>query len=308
MRGYQVMLMRKGIRITHCGREITNQEIAEIKETVGLCQQLSLHELAQTIAENLRWYRASGTNKVDASLKLLKKLERQGTLQLPDKRPISKSAVKKKILLTEETAPERRMSCKLADLGPIKLEIITGKKAGTLWKEYLTRYHYLGYRKPFGYRLRYFIESKRGRLGCVLFSGAAKAMGARDRWIGWTSKQRLRNLAWVINNSRFLIFPWVSVKNLASHVLGQINRQITEHWQDRWGYRPVLIETFVDPARYEGTCYKAANWEHVGMTTGQGLVRENRTYTTRPKKIFVTPLVKNYRKLLCSEELAGRTL
>jgi len=302
------MLMRKGIRITHCGREITNQEIAEIKETVGLCQQLSLHELAQTIAENLRWYRASGTNKVDASLKLLKKLERQGALQLPDKRPISKSAVKKKILLTEETAPERRMSCKLADLGPIKLEIITGKKAGTLWKEYLTRYHYLGYRKPFGYRLRYFIESKRGRLGCVLFSGAAKAMGARDRWIGWTSKQRLRNLAWVINNSRFLIFPWVSVKNLASHVLGQINRQITEHWQDRWGYRPVLIETFVDPARYEGTCYKAANWEHVGMTTGQGLVRENRTYTTRPKKIFVTPLVKNYRKLLCSEELAGRTL
>ncbi len=302
------MLMRKGIRITHCGREITNQEIAEIKETVGLCQQLSLHELAQTIAENLRWYRASGTNKVDASLKLLKKLERQGVLQLPDKRPISKSAVKKKILLTEETAPERRMSCKLADLGPIKLEIITGKKAGTLWKEYLTRYHYLGYRKPFGYTLRYFIESKRGRLGCVLFSGAAKAMGARDRWIGWTSKQRLRNLAWVINNSRFLIFPWVSIKNLASHVLGQINRQITEHWQDRWGYRPALIETFVDPARYEGTCYKAANWQHVGMTTGQGLVRENRTYTTRPKKIFVTPLVKNYRELLCSEELAGRTL
>ena len=302
------MLMRKGIRITHCGREITNQEIAEIKETVGLCQQLSLHELAQTIAENLRWYRASGTNKVDAGLKLLKKLERQGVLQLPDKRPISKSTVKKKILLTEETAPGRRISCKLADLGPIKLKIITGKKAGTLWKEYLTRYHYLGYRKPFGYTLRYFIESKRGRLGCVLFSGAAKAMGARDRWIGWTSKQRLQNLAWVINNSRLLIFPWVSVKNLASHVLGQINRQITEHWQERWGYRPVLIETFVDPVRYKGTCYKAANWQHVGMTTGQGLVRENKTYTTRPKNIFVTPLVKNYRELLCSEELVGRTL
>lgn len=302
------MLMRKRTCITHCGREITNQEIAEIKETVELCQQLSLNELAQTIAENLRWYRASGTNKIDASLKLLKKLERQGVLQLPDKRPVSKSAVKKKIILTEETAPKMRISCKLADLGPIKLEIITDKKADTLWKEYLTRYHYLGYLKPFGYTLRYFIESKRGRLGCVLFSGAAKAMGARDRWIGWTSKQRLRNLAWVINNSRLLIFPWVSVKNLASHVLGQINRQITEHWQERWGYRPVLMETFVDPARYKGTCYKAANWQHVGMTTGQGLVRENRTYTTRPKKILVAPLVKNYREILCSEELVGRTL
>ena len=302
------MLTRKEIGIIHRGREITDQEIVEIKETVGLCGQLSLHELAQTIAENLQWYRASGTNKVDASLKLLKKLERQGILQLPEKRPISKPAIKKKILLTEGTSPQEKISCKLADLGPIKLEIVTGKKAATLWKEYLRRYHYLGYRKPFGYTLRYFIESKRGRLGCVLFSGAAKAMGARDRWIGWTSKQRLRNLAWVINNSRFLIFPWVSVKNLASHVLGQINRQITEHWQEHWGYRPVLIETFVDPARYKGTCYKAANWQHVGMTTGQGLVRENRTYTTRPKKIFVAPLVKNYRELLCSEELVGRTL
>ena len=302
------MLTSKEFGIIHCGRGITDQEIAEIKETVGLCRQLSLHELAQTIAENLQWYRASGTNKVDASLKLLKKLERQGILQLPDKRPISKPAVKKKILLTEETSPQAKISCKLADLGPIKLKVVIGKKASTLWKEYLNRYHYLGYRKPFGYTLRYFVESKRGRLGCVLFSGAAKAMGARDRWIGWTSKQRLRNLAWVINNSRFLIFPWVSVKNLASHVLGQINRQIPEHWQERWGYRPVLIETFVDPARYEGTCYKAANWQYVGMTTGQGLVRENRTYTTRPKKIFVTPLVKNYRELLCSEELVGRTL
>jgi hypothetical protein len=302
------MMMKKGIRITHCGREVTNQEIAEIKETVELCQQLSLTELAQTIAENLRWYRASGTNKVDASLKLLKKLERQGVLQLPDKRPISKSTVKKKILLTEGTAPESKINCKLADIAPIKLKIITGKKTGTLWKEYMDRYHYLGYRKPFGYTLRYFIESERGRLGCVLFSGAAKAMGVRDRWIGWTPKQRLRNLAWVINNSRFLIFPWVSINNLASHVLGQINRQITEHWQEHWGYRPVLMETFVDPVRYKGTCYKAANWQHLGMTTGQGLVRENKTYTTRPKKIFVTPLVKNYREILCSEELVGRTL
>jgi len=118
----------------------------------------------------------------------------------------------------------------------------------------------------------------------------------------------LQNLAWVVNNSRFLIFPWVSVKNLASHVLGQINRQITKHWQEHWGYRPLLIGTFVDPARYQGTCYKAANWQHVGMTTGQGLVRKNKTYTTRPKKIFVTPLAENFRELLCSEELVGRTL
>ena len=169
-------------------------------------------------------------------------------------------------------------------------------------------YHYLGYHQPFGYTLRYFIESKQGRLGCALFSGAAKAMTARDRWIGWTEKQRLQNLAWIINNSRFLIFLWVRVKNLASHVLGQIKRQISGNWQEYWGYRPVLIETFVDPARYQGTCYKAANWQYVGMTTGPGLVRKDKTYTTVPKKIFITPLTENYRELLCSDELIGRTL
>ncbi len=303
------MLKNKENGIIQCGREITDQEIEEIKETVEFCRQLSLQELVLTIAENLQWYTASGTNKHDACLKLLKKLERQGILQLPEKRSTTKSRVKKKILITEETAPQSKISCKLADLGPIKLEIVTGdSKTATLWKEYMTRYHYLGYRKPFGFTIRYFLESDRGPLGCVLFSGAAKAMGARDRWIGWTSKQRLRNLAWVINNSRFLIFPWVTVKNLASHVLGRINRQIGGHWQERWGYRPVLIETFVDPTRYEGTCYKAANWQYVGMTTGQGLVRKNKTYTTRPKKIFMTPLAENYREVLCSEELVGRTL
>ncbi len=293
--------------ITHCGRDITPQEIEEIKETVELCSGLSLQELAQTIAENLQWYRASGTNKVDASLKLLKKLEQQRILQLPARRSMLKRYAKKKILITEETAPQTEINCKLADLGPVRLEIVTGKKPATLWKEYMFRYHYLKYQKPFGYTLRYFIESKQGPLGCILFAGAAKSMGARDSWIGWTPKQRLRNLAWVINNSRFLIFPWVAVKNLASHALGQVSRQISNHWQERWGYRPVLMETFVDPARYQGTCYKAANWQYVGMTTGQGLVRKNKTYTTRPKKIFIAPLVKNYREVLCSEELVGNT-
>ncbi|MDL1979926.1 MAG: DUF4338 domain-containing protein [Deltaproteobacteria bacterium] len=264
--------------------------------------------MAQTIAENLQWYRASGTNKVDASLKLLEKLESQGVLQLPEKRTIPKPTVKRAISITEETEPQPEIACKLKELYPVELEIVKDKDIAALWKEYVSRYHYLGYKRPFGYTLRYFIKSEPGRLGCVLFSGAAKSMGARDRWIGWTEKQRLNNLAWVINNSRFLIFPWVRVKNLASHVLGQISRQIRLHWQESWGYSPVLMETFVDPAHYQGICYKAANWQCLGMTTGQGLVRKGKRYTTSPKKIFIKPLVKNYRDLLCSEELLGRTI
>ena len=175
-----------------------------------------------------------------------------------------------------------------------------------MWQEYVSRYHYLGYKKPFGYYLHYFIGSDRGLLGCMLFSGAAKSIGVRDGWIGWTQAQRLRNLAWVINNSRFLIFPWVKVANLASHVLGQIHKQIRAHFKQRWGFCPVLLETFVDSQSYRGSCYKAANWCYLGKTTGLGLVRQGKSYATSAKKIFVKPLVKEYRQLLCSEDLVGR--
>ena len=138
----------------------------------------------------------------------------------------------------------------------------------------------------------------RGVLGCLLFAGAAKALGVRDKWIGWGDNQRLRNLGCVINNTR--------LKNLASHVLGQVQRRIREDWYLRWGYRPVLMETFVDPERYSGSCYKASNWEYLGMTTGEGLVRKGKRYRTTPKMIFVRPLVKDFRSILCSDQLKGR--
>ncbi len=143
-------------------------------------------------------------------------------------------------------------------------------------------------------------------MGCVLFAGGAKALGVRDRWIGWEDKARLRNLGWVINNTRFLIFKWVHVKNLASHILGQVGRRIGEDWNEQWGYQPVLMETFVDPGRYHGSCYRASNWEYLGMTTGEGLVRKGKEYSTSPKMIFVKPLGKDFRSLLCSDQLKGR--
>ncbi len=169
------------------------------------------------------------------------------------------------------------------------------------------RYHPLGCKRPFGYRMRYFVESAAGRLGCLLIDGAAKALGARDRWIGWSDRARLRNLAWLLGNSRFLIFPWVSVKNLASHVLALLSRRVVDDWDSRWGYRPLLMESFVDPAHHEGSCYKAAGWRYVGMTTGEGLARAGASYTTSPKMIFLKPLQGDFRDQLCSEDLLERT-
>ncbi|MGB9437987.1 MAG: Druantia anti-phage system protein DruA, partial [Desulfobacterales bacterium] len=255
--------------IIQCGRKISDQEIEQIKETVDLCWRLSRYELARTIAENLGWYTASGSLKVDACVKLLEKLQAEGVLQLPEKRCLSKPN-KRSIPITPRSAPAADIDCKLKQLDFVKLQILSEPQEIKLWQEYVKRYHYLGYKKPFGYYLHYFIGSDRGILGCLLFSGAAKSIGVRDRWIGWTSAQRLRNLAWVINNSRFLIFPWVKVANLASHVLGQIHKQIRAHFKQRWGFCPVLLETFVDPQHYRGSCYKAANWRYLGMTTGLG--------------------------------------
>ena len=301
------MLQGRGKSIFQSGREVTNLEICEIQETVELFPKLSRSELAATLCENLQWLTASGNYKMDACMKLLEKLERKGLLRLPRKQEEYRRHLSEKpISLTSRTDSKADMTCGLRDIGSVKIGIVKDKESMTFWNEYVSRYHYLGYKKPFGYVLRYFIESDRGLLGCLMFSGAAKGLKVRDSWIGWKEKERLRNLAWVINNSRFLIFPWVRVKNLASHVLGQAERRIKDDWMERWGYSPVLMETFVDPQYYHGSIYKAANWEYLGMTTGDGLVRKGKSYNTTPKMIFVKPLVKDFRSLLCSDELKGR--
>lgn len=301
------MLEREGGSVFQSGRKVTGKEISEIQETVGLFPHLSLSELNATICEHLEWFTASGGYKLDACLKLLEKLEAEGHFRLPAKQEgHQRNRPGKAISLTGRTAPRSDIVCKLRELGSVKVEVVKDKEWSGLWNEYVLRYHYLGYKRPFGYCLRYFVVSGRGLLGCILFSGASKALRVRDRWIGWTEGQRLRNLAWVINNTRFLIFPWIRVKNLASHVLGQVERRVKHDWMERWGYSPALVETFVDPEYYHGSCYRAANWEYLGMTTGEGLVRKGKRYSTTPKMIFIRPLVKDFRSLLLSDQLKGR--
>jgi hypothetical protein len=289
------------------GRTFTRRELDDIRAIVDGFHGLARSELAFTLCENLRWFTAAGGYKRDACLKLLAKLSVLGFIQLPEKflpgarskRPAQPSSV------PEEASPPPQVSGTLTDIGAVSLEIVVGPDSRRAWRQAIDRYHYLGDRQPFGCHLRYFITSGRGRLGCVLLAGPAKSIGARDRWIGWTDTQRLRNLPWILNNSRFLIFPWVQVKHLASHVLGQIVRRVQQDWHERFGYGPVLLETFVDPKHYQGTCYRAAGWIELGRTTGEGLRRPGCTYSTTPKMIFVRPLVANFRELLCSESLQG---
>lgn len=289
----------------HCGREITAGDVEHLKEVRGLCSGLSLDELALTICEHWGWVTASGGYKVQACRKLLAKLEAQGELTLPAKRGVG-SPKHQRPEWTERTSPLPEITGPLAEVRPVSLELATDRRAKSLWNEYVDRYHYLGYHRPFGCRMRYWVVSERGLLGCVLLAGAAKSLGVRDGWIGWSEQQRLRNLPWVVNNTRFLLFPWVQVSHLASHVLGQLARRVRSDWKQRFGYEPVLMETFVDPKRYRGISYQAAGWTLLGSTTGEGLRRPGRHYETTPKLLYVRPLVRDFREQLCSEQ-PGRT-
>lgn len=291
---------------SQAGRDFSNVEIQEICETVKMFPRLCRKELACTVSEQLEWYTASGSPKRQACEKLLIKLENQGLIELPALRE-SKGALAqgKPIQISDRTKPREPVRMALSACKPVDVEPATEKCEIGLWNEYVERYHPLKYKKPFGHRLRYFIKAGNEVLGCILLSGAAKSMGIRDKWIGWDDQVRLKNLGWVLNNSRFLILPWVQVPHLASHVLGKLSKRVAEDYEARWDFRPLLLETFVDPTSYRGTCYRAAGWQELGRTTGEGLRRAGKNYTTTPKLLFVKPLSKDFRHKLSIEELKG---
>jgi hypothetical protein len=291
-------------------REIFPEDIDHIRLVLERFPSLSRKEIVQTLCETLAWLTPAGRPKLNACFKLLHRLEAQGTIRLPAKQEQyahRANAAVSTPALSSQSAAQPSLDISLKALGPVRLVPLSNRADRALWNEYVERYHYLGYKRPFGYRQRYFIEAEQHRVGCVLLSGASRALGARDRWIGWDERQRMKNLPWVLNNNRLLLFPWVRVPNLASHVLGQLARRAGDDWQQRWGYRPVLLESFVDPLRFQGSCYRAAGWERLGRTTGKGLVRAGRAYQTRSKLIFAKPLQADFRRLLCSDQLKGRT-
>lgn len=283
------------------GRRFTPEELSEIQETVKIFSNLSLTELVQTICEHMDWLTPSGTYKTDACRKLLEQLEARGKIRLPTKLKVVKK--REEVVLTPRSEPQTEIVGELDQVAPVSLESVSGRDYNALWSEFVERYHYLGYKRPFGVHQRYFIRAGGGApLGCLLMAGASKQLAGREQWIGWTDRQRYRNIHLVVNNARFLIFPWVQVKNLASHSLALLVRRVGEDWEQAWGYRPVLLETFVDVAQYQATCYRAANWIHLGETTGRGRPRLGKEYSSSPKALYVYPLVKDFRKRLCAEE------
>lgn len=285
------------------GREFTAQEIQDIQETIECCG-LSWYELLQTICEHLDWVTLAGKYKVDSCARALKKLEAEDLVRLPAKRACQ--GRRQELGLGERTDPEEEVTGTVRDCAPIELRPITGKEEMALWNEYVQRYHVLGYKRPFGAHQRYFIEGRAGRrLGCLLFASSAWALAERDQWIGWTERDRAQRLNWVVANTRFLIFPWVRVRNLASTALSLAAGRIGRDWQERYGYAPVLLETFVEAERYRGTCYQAANWIRLGMTAGRGRMDRHTQYLSTARIIYVYPLARDFRSRLRGQTSHG---
>ena len=289
------------------GREFTKQEIQEIQETVRVYWRLSWKELVQTLCEHLDWVTPAGRNKVASCAKALLQLEALGLVKLPSLCASKQRKGERAIVVGAGSAPEEEIAGSVREVAPVEVQPVGGKEAMQLWNEYVHRYHPLGYKRPFGAHQRYFLVGQGGRrLGCLLFASSAWALRERDAWIGWTERDRAQRLNWVVANTRFLIFPWVRVRNLASKALSLVAQRIRKDWEERYGYGPVLLETFVEVARYRGTCYQAANWIRLGETRGRGRMDRYKQYLSTPRAIYVYPLVPEFRAFLQGVSGAGQ--
>lgn len=247
---------------TFSGRRFTRKQLTKVVDTIQMFPKLSRKELALTLCEHLSWKSPNGSLKVNSAVDFLEKLEELGLVSLPAKRGSGKKSPDR-VVLTAHSNEKSRICGALDEFSPIELTLVDTQQERQLWNEFMARYHYLGYKRPFGAHLRYFIVAKgcnEEKIGCLLFASSSWALSSRDKWIGWKSWQRAKRLHLIIANSRFLLFPWIKVPNLASHVLSLIPNQIGIDWPQKYGYKPVLVETFVDSEKYTGTIYKAANW------------------------------------------------
>jgi Domain of unknown function (DUF4338)/Transposase DNA-binding/Transposase Tn5 dimerisation domain len=286
-----------------CGQRFSEQTIAYIQATIECEPEVSRVALSRRICGKLNWRSPNGKLKEMSCRVALSRLHRRGVIHLP---PLTQPGPgRKKPALCRPIISAEPIQCSLRELGTVELVRVKSaqSKAARCWNELMECYHYLGSGPLCGAQLRYLIKSAKGQwLGGLAFSASAWRVKARDRWIGWSDRARKENLHRVVSNSRFLILPWVKVQNLASHMLGQAIGRLRADWQERYGFSPVLLETFVDRSRFNGSSYRAANWLYVGQTSGRGRQDRKKTFSLSPKDVYVYKLCQKAREVLCRAE------
>jgi hypothetical protein len=280
-----------------CGQHIPQSVLDRIQETVRTEPSISRLELSRRVCQWLDWRSPNGRLQEMSCRKALAKLNHLGMLDLPK---VKQSYGFERRVGHPIELDVAKVSCTLQELGEVQVYPVTSRysKESKIWFALMDQYHYLGSGSLCGAQIRYLVKSSiYGYLGALAFSSGSWALKAREAYIGWTEAARRANLPLLVCNDRFLILSTVKVNNLASHVLSLVLRRLPEDWDQRYHVRPVMVETFVDPSRFTGSCYRAANWRYIGDSAGR---RDDIA-----KKIFLYPLDSRWREALCVEPQIG---
>jgi hypothetical protein len=277
---------------------VTAEDILYIRELITAHPGASRRRLSQTLCEAWQWKQANGALRDMVCRGLLLMLDRAGHIELPAVKcmphnPLVRRERPEPVLI--DTTP---IDGALQELRPVEIQQVRRTNDEPLFNGLMEQYHYLNYEQPVGEHLKFLVWAQGRPLACLAWSSAPRHLGSRDRYIGWSAEARRRNIRFLVYNTRYLLLPWVRVPHLASHILGKMTSQLSQHWERMYGHPVYFAETFIDPGRFRGTCYRAANWKLLGLTTGRG--KNDHTYKpNRPiKEVLGLPLTPRFRELL----------
>jgi hypothetical protein len=278
------------------GKNITVQEVEFIKELIAQNPRSSRRRLSEQLAGAWNWVQANGVLRSMVCRSLMLQLHRAGWIELPPVRWINPNPLAQRRapapLLNPSWEP---VQCSLGDLGPIEIRQVRRTPEEKLFGSLMQEHHYLAYTQPVGEHLKYLIYARKTPIACMAWSSAPRHLGPRDRHIGWSQAQRRANIHLLAYNTRFLILPWVKVPRLASHLLSRVARVISRDWRQLYHHPIWLLETFIDPERFRGTSYRAANWIYLGQTTGRGKADQTHQANRSLKELWVYPLSNDFR-------------
>jgi hypothetical protein len=291
-----------GMELCTHGRRIDAEDLAMIRSLMEKHPKWHRTRLSEEVCRAWQWFNEKGQLRDIACRTILLRLERQGLIRLPPPRRKSNNERRNRSITFIEHDTEV-ISGSLNGVRPLTLYPLQRKSfEDRLFNCLVSRYHYLGHRSSAGENLKYLVQDANGRpLACLLFDAAAWKTAARDRFIGWSRERREKQLRWLTNNSRFLILPWIRIKHLASHVLGCVQRRLADDWTEKYGHPVYLVETFVDTSRFQGTCYRAANWICVGISQGRTRNDRHHRISMPPKAVYVYPLRRDFRRRLSDD-------
>ena len=280
------------------GRVVTAEDILYIQEVIAAHPRASRRRLSQKLCEAWQWRQANGALRDMVCRGLLLMLDRAGHIELPAVKvvphnPLVRRVPPERVLL--DTTP---IDDALQALRPVEIQQVRRTNDEPLFNSLMEQYHYLAYEQPVGEHLKFLVWAQGRPVACLAWSSAPRHLGSRDRYIGWSADARRRNIRFLAYNTRYLLLPWVRVPHLASHILGKMTSQLSQHWEQMYDHPVYFAETFIDPGRFRGTCYRAANWKFLGLTTGRG--KNDHTYKpNRPiKEVLGLPLTPRFRELL----------